>query len=462
MGEVIEITVSSQMKSANTKSDIAFHTGKENRAKFSHVNPDIDTTLSHLNVVLNFHDRDELLHKHYDELIAKHNKNNNSEARRWDLEKYLASFEGKEVMVGGKLSKNRRWSTVSQISYFGGKDSLNPVLEEMMEHGIPEQEIRDAYASGYKAYVEAHNEHFPTLPIYRSDIHFDEMTPHGHDAIVVMGHTEKGRPSDSLNNALGELYGYAKTFEGKKSNLERYRDENDGLMFDAMSASLEGLGKKYGLEFEFEPIRTGQTDSVDYREYKKKKDLEAKELEIKSRGKRQADDYNKRKEGLRERKDELTSQEAELMRERALNVRRERELREYEEKLAEQAEELRKREERLSKSSDSMRERAEKVLHREIACFERETKVTEREAHVQMRLEQADKLAVFAKGVALSVLHGDKRYERAYEQLEQMDVVDLNVDAVKRVVTSSLKDSDSRRRVYNPDVIDRAHDGPEL
>ena len=65
MSETIGITVSSQLKSANTEKDIELHSGKKNRGKFKHANEDIDRTRSHLNVEFDLLSRDELLEKHY-------------------------------------------------------------------------------------------------------------------------------------------------------------------------------------------------------------------------------------------------------------------------------------------------------------------------------------------------------------------------------------------------------------
>lgn len=353
MSFIQQVTASSQVRSSNAVTDIENHTGKENRATYNHKNEDIDTSLSHLNVDIDLHNRRDLLENHYADTIQKHNenKNNKSEARRWDLDKYLETFEGKTVNRMGKKTTNARWSTATQISYFGSKDSLNPVLEALEEAGASPEEVREAYASGYKDYVQQHNEKFWTLPIYHSDIHFDETTPHGHDAIVVKGHTEKGRASDSINNALGEMYGYQsidpdtgkerKGFAHNQANMVRYREENDKIIFDSIGSKLEALGKAHGLDVKFEFIRTGQTDSDDYREYKKKKDFESEveetEQQLGFRSKAQAEISKKNVA----RKRELDGREKDLtLKESALGVRegsvytREKELEEKEKALA--------------------------------------------------------------------------------------------------------------------------------
>lgn len=289
MAEIIQITTSSQIKSADTKSEIANHNGKENRAKYNHKNEDIDTSMSHLNAEFDFYDRDELLEKHYREKIDKHNKNNNSAKRRWDsVDDFLKTFEGKKVKINGQETDNERWATMSQISYFGGKDTLGEVIEELKDLGVDYERICETYAEGYKNYVKAHNERFTTLPIYHSDVHFDETTPHGHDAIVVMGHTAKGNPSDSFNNALGEIYGYPKNFEGKRKNIERYREENDELIFKSIAPKIAKLAKDNGLNIDFEAIRTGEEGSLGMEEFKIVKDLERQEEELKEKRERNA------------------------------------------------------------------------------------------------------------------------------------------------------------------------------
>jgi len=417
MSEAIEITVSSQLKSANTTSDISYHSGKANRGKLNHTNPDIDKTRSHLNVEFDVQDRNELLHKHYDELIEKHNKNNNSAARRWDLEKYLATFEGKKVKIAGKETKNERWATASQISYFGSKDTLNPVLDRMREAGATQEEINNAYATGYREYIERHNEHFPTMPIYHSDVHFDETTPHGHDAIVVMGHTEKGRASDSVNNALAEHYGsYPKTFEGKKEHMERYREENDSILFDSIAPQLEELAKQYGMDIEFEAIRTGQLDSFDYREYKQKKDLQdreleleelEKELEVRTKGQRNMSNKLKvRSKEVTDREKNLDTLEAQLQEQKASQIAREKELKEREE-------EAKKKEEDLAQREELLRFKENKI----------------------------QKLLRPAQAVALAVLKGDEKRKPIFDLIKEKGIALIKPEAIERELANSIEEA---------------------
>lgn len=299
MSEAMGFTVSSQLKSANAVSDVANHSGKANRAKLKHANPEVDTSLSHLNVELDFFKREELLEDHYREKIDKHNKNNNSASRRWDtMEDFLATFEGRKVKHKGEETKNEEWSTSCQISYFGNHESWEALRGVLSASGVSDAEIRKTYAEAYEGYVRAHNEHFKTLPIYHSDIHFDETTPHGHDAIVVKGHTATGKPSHSLNNALAEHYGFPTKPDGKKrpptfsektENMRRYRDDNDGLMFDSMAEHFGELARSRGIEIEFEPVRTGQETSHEYHVYKavkdRESDLDEREMRLKAKSK---------------------------------------------------------------------------------------------------------------------------------------------------------------------------------
>lgn len=334
MSEAMEFTASSQLKSANTVSDVANHSGKANRAKLEHANPEIDTSLSHLNVELDFYEREELLEAHYREKIDKHNQTNNSKARRWEtMDDFLASFEGKKVRHKGKETKNERWATASQISYFGNKDSLEALGDVLSDAGISEGEILETYAKAYEGYVRAHNEHFKTLPIYHSDIHFDETTPHGHDCIVVMGHTATGKPSDSINNALAEHYGFPTGANGKKrapnfaektENMRRYRADNDSLLFANMSERFGELAASRGLDISFKAIRTGQERSYEYPVYKAVKDEEAR-LEgeeerlgrIKMGLSRRSEKLNAREKSLDEREAELAAREKQVEEQRS-------------------------------------------------------------------------------------------------------------------------------------------------
>lgn len=316
------LTASSQVKSANAVTDIENHSGKKNRKKYAHANKDIDPELSDQNVEFDFHSREELLEKHYRSRIDKHNKNNNSKARRYEtMDDFLASFEGKTVR-GNK--NNVRWSTVSQVTYIGDKESLGSLWSDLMDAGATVEELQEAYSAGYKEYVERHNEAFPTLPIYHSDIHFDETTPHGHDAIVVMGHSKNGKASDSLNNALGEKYGYEKD---NKEKMRLYRDENDALAFSSVTGALLKVGEAYGVSHKAEMIRTGQEFSLDVPNYKhfldkfEALDAELDEREITLSG-REAEleerivEVEKREAALAQQEADVTGREARLKIER--------------------------------------------------------------------------------------------------------------------------------------------------
>lgn len=447
MSEVIKITASSQLKSANAEKDIEFHSGKKNRGRFKHANENIDKSRTHLNAEFNVFDRSDLLEKHYGEKITKHNKNNNSEARHWDMNKFLATFEGKKVKMQGKETKNERWSTASQISYFGGTDSLNPVLEKIRDAGASQEEIVQAYTYGYGKYIEAHNEHFPTLPIYHSDVHFDESTPHGHDAIVVMGHTNKGNPTDSINNALGELYGYPEDFDGKRENMERYRWENDNLIFDAIAPELEGLAKQYGIDIEFEIFRTGAEGGKDMPHYLQLKEQQEKDVVVQAR----LDSFydmevklqNKSKKiekvevEIAERTVLLDNRGLDLDRQRMIQIAREKELREQEEKL-----------------------------------LEKEREIAEREALIGSREQNVVKHNRTATAVALAVLNNDSIRVSSFENIKKFGVQHFSPSSIEKVLLESINDANSgiiRRKMSGSIFIEREikrmeeeQDGPSL
>lgn len=319
------MTSSSQMKSANTISDKNYHSGKENRGKIKHENEKINPELSKYNVEINKYNLRDLQHEHYDEKIEKHNKHNNSEARRWGskegtleeqkesaLDSFLETFEGKQMKSQGKLTKNARWSTVSQIIYFGSDNTLNPFLDELEDSGASRDEIREVYSKAYENYVDKHNEEFPTLPIYSSDIHFDETTYHGHDHILAMGHTKTGNPSDSIDNALGEKYGYGSNFQEKVENFKKYREENDEYIYLAMSEAFEDLAEKYDLEVEFEPIRTGAKGGMSMEEYQRTEDLKSSEEELERQNEAMLLKLKEEEEKLKVKAEELFNKEKEL------------------------------------------------------------------------------------------------------------------------------------------------------
>lgn len=333
----IELTTSSQLKSANAESEIENHTGKANRKIFNHENKEIDLERSDWNVEFNPLSRDELLQEHYGDRIEKHNKTNRGESRRWDMEKFLKTIQNKPVMSGGKDTGNREWETLCQITYVGDKEAMGrdgELWTLLMDAGVPEAKIRDSYAKGYEDYVKKHNEEFKTLPIYHSDIHFDETTPHGHDAIIPMGHTKSGRASSTLNNALAEHYDNydaAKTMQGKKANLKQYREDNDEIAFLCITGALEELADEYNVDVTFEPLRTGQEFSLDVPNYKRIKDeMEEVEAELSEREAK----LEERISAAEAREEALAKQEADFKARNTLLKTQESELAEKNEHLS--------------------------------------------------------------------------------------------------------------------------------
>lgn len=342
------LTASSQVKSANTESDIANHSGKANRKKFAHKNNLIDKERSDWNVEFDVHSRRELLEAHYAKRLENRKKHNRSKDRSWDsLDDFLATFEGKKAR---KDSKNERWATQSQVTYVGDKDSLGAVWQTFIDAGVPKEDIRAAYSAGYERYIAKHNEAFPTLPIYHSDVHFDEATPHGHDAIVVMGHTPKGMASESFNNALGELYGYQDKKQGKSENMQRYREENDALAYESITGALKELAQERGIDMDFEFIRTGQDSSVSTETYKREKDLDSRQVELDERemelSGRKAE-LEERISGIEEREAAVAQQEADLTGREARLKEKEAELAELERKRVAREADLDRRDEKL-------------------------------------------------------------------------------------------------------------------
>lgn len=418
MGRVRQITATSQLKSANTTTDIKFHSGKENRGNIKHENENIDKTRSHLNIEFDMLDKDELLEEHYGEKIRKHNINNKSAARHWDMEKFLATFEGKEVKAFGKTSKNMRWATASQLSYFGGTDSLNPVIAELEQAGASQAEIFDAYASGYRDYIEEHNETFPTMPIYHSDIHFDESTPHGHDAIVVKGHTAKGNPSDSVNMALAEHYNAddydayekAKSFAGRKETMSMYRDENDDIIFRNVGNKLEELAEDYDLDIDFELIRTGDESVPDMKTY----------IALKQLG---------------EKNDERVKKERDFNRDSRGKQR-----------------DLAKREQELNVKEGEMAKLKQYLDLRDDALIERERQIVSKEG----RIQKHDNTAT---AVAMAVLRGDPNRPKAYKQLEDNGALAYDPERLQGLLIASLSEANKgiRRRQTGGELSIQRH-----
>lgn len=407
------MTVSTQVKSANTETDIKFHSGKENRETYAHENKNIDLERSHLNVEFDFHSREELLEAHYGDWVRKHDEQNNSAKRRYgSVEGYLATFEGNEVL--GK-KKNVRWATLSQMTYVGDQETIGELWDDLLEAGATDEILMQAYSEGYREYVEKHNETFPMLPIYHTDIHFDESTPHGHDAIVVMAVTDKtpkgkdGKPTDSLNTALGMKYGYKLH---NKEKLRLYREENDKLAFDSILGALQKVGEAHGMPFDTEILRTGQTFSLDLNNYKIVKD------EVRAA-------VGEREDELDDLKVKLSGREAKL--EERINATKS-----TEEALVKREADVTGREARAKAKENELAEREERV---------RKTEQEQRQMIVNAKWTAINDLHRYAKGGAKEpTLEGYKQLTPGvmYE-LERVPDERKGLDKVVRKATVSEK-----------------------
>lgn len=336
------LTASSQVKSANTESDIANHSGKKNRKEFAHKNKLIDLERSDWNVEFDVLSRRELLEEHYAKRLENRKKNNRAKDRAWNsLDDFLETFEGKKVR---KDSKNERWATLSQVTYVGDKDVMKGIWKAFTDAGVPEEDVREAYSEGYSEYIAKHNDKFPTLPIYHSDVHFDEATPHGHDAIVVMGHTKNGLASDSFNNALGQLYDYEDKMAGKKENVERYREENDALAYESITGALLTLAQERGIAMDFEFLRSGRESFVSMESYKREMDLNDRQIELDEREMK----LSGREAELEERISGIDDKAAALAQQEADVTGREARAKEQKDELKKREDDLKKREGELS------------------------------------------------------------------------------------------------------------------
>lgn len=449
-----EVTASTQMRSANTETENSFHNDPDPREKLKHKNPDIDPKRTPYNKMFEIQDRYELLEKHYREKIDKHNKNNNSAARRYDsMDEFLESFEGKKVKAYGKQSKNERWATASQISYFGGKDSLEDIFEELGNAGMPFDELVEAYSEGYQEYIEKHNEKFPTLPIYKSNLHFDETTPHSHDSIVVMGHTKTGRPSDSIDNALGEMYGYKPNFKGKSENMSKYREDNDKILFESVSSRLEDLGEQYGVPIDFEFIRTGQEGSESYEDYKKNKDFAKRESNIIKNNKRQ----NRNKNWLDKKESSLKDKESALQ--------------EKEESLNEENNELENKEQTLNNRENMLDERVDEIQEWYDSINEKLNKKEELLNRREGAIKRQEDVTV---STVVAVLEGrTDNLSKFVDNVRKggMDVLEkVNPEQLGSAITSTLVSANSGNlKIKNPldvhkNVVQQEHvdEGPSL
>ncbi|MFT8707646.1 MAG: hypothetical protein ABF777_10665 [Liquorilactobacillus satsumensis] len=190
---------------------------------------------------------------------------------------------------------------------------------------------------------------------------------HAHVGFVNMGHTDKGKPSTTLNGALKAMYGY----KDSRANLRQFRETYDPIMIANFNKSAEALG----LDLQLDMIRTREAGSVDMPTYKvnKKKEAELKQYEdvLKGRKKRldkrdqEVDKKNqeadrKNQEALKKQQELAGQQELIRLTQRS-NERTKRKLEEWEKKVKEKEERQAKIDEQQAKTEERQNEREDRL-----------------------------------------------------------------------------------------------------
>lgn len=220
---------------------------------------------------------------------------------------------------------------------------------------------------------------------------------HAHVGFVNMGHTDKGKPSTTLNGALKAMYGY----KDSRANLRQFRATCDPIMIANFNKSAEALG----LDLHLDMVRTREAGSVDMPTYKatKEKEAELKQYEA-------ALDGRKKHLDKREQEADQRDQEADT---------REQEQAEKQQELVGQQEYIRLIQRDTERTNRESKEREKKIKEKEeqqAKIDERQAKTDERQTKRENRLNniwtnvqaQADSIKYFVKRTVAIFNLGEK------------------------------------------------------
>lgn len=176
---------------------------------------------------------------------------------------------------------------------------------------------------------------------------------HAHVKFLNMGHTDKGKPSTTMNGALKAMYGY----KDSRANLRQFRTDHDPLMIANFNKSAEALG----LDLQLDMVRTREAGSVDMPTYKaqKRKEQELKEREDNVE-KREQEADRKNQEAL-EKQQELAGQQELIRITQRSTERTKRELKEREKRIKEKEEQQAKIDEQQAKTKEQQNKRENRL-----------------------------------------------------------------------------------------------------
>lgn len=262
-------TLNLQPVTKTEQAHIVRHNARDNE---NYENKDIDITKSHENVVIKYHDEQELLNDQYKDYIDERNKKleRDFDENKISLEQYTSRKQTvKEYLNGSNGSKQKKAYT-DIVATVGNVEMIDDFKKI-----IPPSRWNEFFTKVYDR-TARRIDRLDGFSVSNMYVHFDEAgMPHGHIETVNRGTTAKGKPSTTMNSALKLSYGY----KDSRRNLKELRDNLDDKMVEDCNVVLNNMHINTRMQL----VRLNAVGGLSMEEYKERK---KKEQELKEREKR--------------------------------------------------------------------------------------------------------------------------------------------------------------------------------
>ncbi|MCG0786523.1 hypothetical protein IMAU10117_03055 [Lactiplantibacillus plantarum] len=259
-------TLNLQPVTKTEQAHIVRHNSRENE---NYENKDIDITKSRENVVIKYHDEQELLNDQYKDYIDERNKKleRDFDENKISLEQYTSRKQTvKEYLNGSNGSKQKKAYT-DIVATVGNVEMIDDFKKV-----IPPSRWNEFFTKVYDR-TARRIDRLDGFSVINMHVHFDEAgMPHGHIDTVNRGTTAKGKPSTTLNSALKKSYGY----KDSRRNLKELRDNLDDKMVEDCNVVLNNMHINTRMQL----VRLDAVGGLSMDEYKERK---KKEQELKER-----------------------------------------------------------------------------------------------------------------------------------------------------------------------------------
>ena len=305
----IDLTATVDLKRSNIKDANSAQMHNKHDPNVKHDNVQIikeDTELNKHTVLLN---RNELLKQQYQAMIDERNEKtrqrflngkigqNEYKNRLTNVNKYLNNDgkKAKEALTNYVFTLGNVETEFTLLNQLGfkyerqkvkdseGKFHDRPRLTDKKQREEFTQIMNETYVNLAKK-INNSNAGIKVVDVW---LHMDEGgMPHAQGEMVNMGHTNSGKPSYNLNQALGEFNKHLKkdvytsnsiNKQGKKSKsvngriaLTNFRKIVDGSMISTFNE----VAKKHGFDIQAKLVRTGGKSGLSMNEYQSKKQIE--------------------------------------------------------------------------------------------------------------------------------------------------------------------------------------------